>query len=146
MHIIPLLSNSWNKDLWHLRIQKVLSEWSNTDNVFFWLMGWREDRNATKSGPLSARQRNDNGPTLNAGLVAVVFQGIRTSIAKEPYIFVIFQGGGSGPPFPPSGSAHVWYVLTYILSTLLKKTDKPIYSLFNQLSSRSKQSKSYTSR
>ena len=24
----------------------------------------------------------------------VIFQGIRTSIAKEPYIFVIFQGGG----------------------------------------------------
>ena len=90
-------------------------------------------------------QQEDNGPTLNAGLVAVVFQGIRTSIAKEPYIFVIFQGGVR-TPFPPSGSAHVWYVLTYILSTLLKKTDKPIYSLFNQLSSRSKQSKSYTTR
>ena len=28
----------------------------------------------------------------------VVFKGIQTSIAKEPYIFVIFQGGGSGPP------------------------------------------------
>ena len=36
----------------------------------------------------------DGGPTLNAGLVALWFlQGIRTSIAKEPYIFVIFQGG-----------------------------------------------------
>ena len=42
-------------------------------------------------------------PTLNAGLVAVIFQGIRTSIAKEPYIFVIFQGG---PKPAPSGSAH----------------------------------------
>ena len=59
MHIIPVLSNSWNKDLWHVRIQKVLSEGTNTDNVFFfWLMGWREDRNATKSGPLSACHRN----------------------------------------------------------------------------------------
>ena len=28
------------------------------------------------------------------------FKGIRTSTAKEPYIFVIFQGG-SGPPVPP---------------------------------------------
>ena len=46
-------------------------------------MGWREDRNATKSGPSSARQRNaiemafrwhaDNGPPLNAGLVALLF-------------------------------------------------------------------------
>ena len=30
-----------------------------------------------------------------------VLQGIQTSIAKKSYIFVIFQGGGSGPPFPP---------------------------------------------
>ena len=31
------------------------------------------------------------------------------SITREPYIFVIFQGGGGGPdPLspPPSGSAH----------------------------------------
>ena len=26
----------------------------------------------------------------------VIFQGIRTSIAKKPYIFVIFQWGGGG--------------------------------------------------
>ena len=33
----------------------------------------------------------------------VVLQGIRTSVAtcKKPYIFVIFQGRGSGPPVPP---------------------------------------------
>ena len=32
----------------------------------------------------------------------VIFQGIRTSIAKKPYIFVIFQGGGGGPdPLSP---------------------------------------------
>ena len=36
----------------------------------------------------------------------VIFQGIRTSIAKKPYIFVIFQGGGgqdglSHPLDPP---------------------------------------------
>ena len=37
----------------------------------------------------------------------VIFQGIRTSIAKKPYIFVIFQEGGwSGPPCPPPGFAH----------------------------------------
>ena len=31
----------------------------------------------------------------------VIFQGVRTSIARKPYIFVIFQGGGgSGPPVP----------------------------------------------
>ena len=41
-----------------------------------------------------------------------VFQGTRTSIAKKPYIFVIFRvcvvGGGGGPvPCLPSGSALV---------------------------------------
>ena len=36
----------------------------------------------------------------------MIFQGIRTSIAKKPYIFVIFQGGGSEIPVPHSGSAH----------------------------------------
>ena len=35
------------------------------------------------------------------------FQGIRTSIAKKPYIFVIFSGGGVWTPCPPSGSAYV---------------------------------------
>ena len=47
----------------------------------------------------------------------MIFQEIRTSNAKKPYIFVIFQVGGGGggggrgggaesiPPFPP-GSAH----------------------------------------
>ena len=49
--------------------------------TFFKLMGWRGDRNATKSGPSSACQQNDiemaflwhadNGPPLNAGLVAL---------------------------------------------------------------------------
>ena len=34
---------------------------------------------------------------LNAGLVTLFdFQGIRTSIAKKHYIFVIFLGGGGG--------------------------------------------------
>ena len=36
----------------------------------------------------------------------LIFQGIGTSIARKPYIFVIFQGG-SGPPVPPPlGSTH----------------------------------------
>ena len=51
----------------HARIQNILSE-----GVV------REDRNATKNGPPSAHQRNaivDNGPPLNAGLVALWFLG-----------------------------------------------------------------------
>ena len=45
------------------------------------MKGWREEPNATKSGPSSARQqsaiqmvfrwRTDNGPLLNDGLVAL---------------------------------------------------------------------------
>ena len=31
----------------------------------------------------------------------MIFQGIRTSIAKKPYIFVIVQGGGGRPPLDP---------------------------------------------
>ena len=47
----------------------------------------------------------------------VVLQGIRTSIAKKPFIFCDFQsegGGGVQTPFPPSGSAHGamgWFVI-----------------------------------
>ena len=52
---------------------------------------------------MAFRWRADDGPTLNAGLVhcsCVIFQGIRTSIAKKPYTFVIL--GGMGPdPCPP---------------------------------------------
>ena len=62
----------------------------------------------------SPAKRNLNGVSLACqwwpiieccGGSFVIFQGIRISLAKKPYIFVIFQGG-SGPPVPPSGSAH----------------------------------------
>ena len=52
--------------------------------------GGIEDQNIAKNGPPSARQHGS----------FVIFQGIRTS-AKKPYIVVIFQGGGSGPPVAP---------------------------------------------
>ena len=60
--------------------RKFCQRGSNTD-FFMLLMGWKEDRNATKSGQSSARQRNatemafcwrtDIGPPLNGGLVAL---------------------------------------------------------------------------
>ena len=45
----------------------------------------------------------DDDTTLNAGLLAVTFQEIWTSIALNPYFFVIFMGGGGGgaDPSPP---------------------------------------------
>ena len=59
-----------------------------------------EDSNTTKIGSSLARQRNAN----EIGSF-VVFREIRTSIAKKPYIFVIFEGVRT--PCPPSGSARV---------------------------------------
>ena len=49
---------------------------------------------------MAYRWRTDDGPTWNGLGSFVIFQGIPTSIAKEPYIFVIFQGGPR-PPVPP---------------------------------------------
>ena len=42
---------------------------------------------------MAFRRCADDGPTLNTGLTAAIFQGIGTYIARKPYIFVIFQGG-----------------------------------------------------
>ena len=47
-----------------------------------------------------------DGSTLKLAGQFYDFQGIRTSIAKKPYDFVIFQGGSDPLPPPPSGSAH----------------------------------------
>ena len=54
-----------------------------TLTTFFLVDQGREIQNITISGPFLARQPDD-GPTLNAGLV---FQCIRTSIAKKPFIY-----------------------------------------------------------
>ena len=79
---------------------------------FFFLFSGGEDPNTIKSGPLSARQQNLAGGlmmaqhnTLNAGLNSLWF--FRTSNAKKPYIFVIFQGCPDPCPPPLSGSAFV---------------------------------------
>ena len=44
----------------------------------------------------------------------VIFQGIRTSIAKKPYIFVIFLGGG--PPDPRMRSVFILFASMKISS------------------------------
>ena len=95
--VLDLDSNSL-----HVRIQKVFSEGIQ---LFFFIYEWIQI--PLKSGhhwPASETQFKWCW-TLNGTFV--IFQGIRTSIAKKPYTFVIFQGGGSGPSVPPhSGSAH----------------------------------------
>ena len=82
---------------------------SNFDIFFVVDEGW-EDPNTTLSGPSSTRQRNaiemafrwraDDGPTLNAGLVASrFFRGSGPKLLRTLY-FCNFPGGG-GPPAPP---------------------------------------------
>ena len=64
-------------------------------------------------GPLAKRHLNGvslagrSWPKIECWLGSyVLFQGMRASIAKKPYIFVIFQGRWSGPTVRPSRSAH----------------------------------------
>ena len=103
---------------------------SNFDNVFVLVDEERGDPSTTISGPLTACQRNaDDGPTLNAGLVAAVFQGIRTCIVRKSLIFVFFQGGGvSGSPVPPPDPhmdqagwliRHIWLFALRTFSVLV---------------------------
>ena len=80
------------------RIQKVLPEgvrlWQRFFCCFFLVDEGRDCR-------------TNDGPTFNAGLVTLwFFQEIHTSIARKPFSFVIFQGGGVQTPCPPSESAH----------------------------------------
>ena len=74
-----------------------------TSTTFFHFL---EDPNTTISGPSSARQRNAIQMAFRWRAECwldsfVIFQGIRTSIAKKSYIFVIVQGGGGANPLPP---------------------------------------------
>ena len=58
-----------------------------------------KDPITTKRGPLLASQRFAGVPTMAQHCILAwklcdFFQVIRTSIARKPYIFVIFIGGG----------------------------------------------------
>ena len=54
-------------------------------------------------GPMVVQFRwhADECSTLNAGFAAAIFPGIRTCIARKPYILVIFQGGEGGSDLYP---------------------------------------------
>ena len=74
--------------------------------------------------------RADDDPTLKAGLVAVIFQGTLTCIARKPYIFVIFQGGGgSGPSVLPL-DPHLSDSLIYEFNTLTESGNSHTMSHF----------------
>ena len=125
MMCIYFFMNRFVRDLWrdtwwkrtrylHARIQKVLSEGSKFDYLFF---SWSWDRGCKyhyKWAIISpSAKRHLNGvslagrwwPNIECWLESfVIFQRTRTSIAKKPYIFVIFQGGPdslSPPPLDP---------------------------------------------
>ena len=84
---------------------------------------------------MAFRWQDEDGPTLNAGLIAVIVQGIRTVLLRNP-IFLLFSnwggggGGGVRTPSLPSGSAHAVYFVyvayqagysLYNLAALLRK-------------------------
>ena len=73
---------------------------------FFFVDEGREDPSTTIGWPSSARQQSAIN-NIECWLGSCDFQGIPTSIAREPYIFVIFQRDPDPLPPPPSGSAHV---------------------------------------
>ena len=57
----------------------------------------------------------------------MIFQRIRANIARKPYSFVIFQGGGADP-LSPSGSAHAHMhsLARAFTACLLKVVDKQV--------------------
>ena len=65
---------------------------------------------------MAFRWRADDGPTLNAGLVALWFyRGSGPVLLRNP-IFIFFQGGPD--PLSPFGSAHV-----------SRDTGRPVYEI-----------------
>ena len=90
---------------------------------------------------MAFRWRTDNGPTLNAGLVAAIFQGIRTCIARKYHYFCDFSGG-SRPPAPNPfwiRTRHQDILKMFIVSMRQHKVDsiinkqKQIYSKRNTI-------------
>ena len=85
----------------YARIQKVLSE-----GVQLWRFLVDEVISGAIIGPLAERHLMACPwwPNTESGLVALWFfrgSGPVYDIARKPYIFVVFQGGGGPDPLPP---------------------------------------------
>ena len=59
-------------------------------------------------------RRDDDGPTLNAGLVALhFFRGSIPVLLRNPIFFLIFRGGGGGAdPLSPPLDPHMTLTVT----------------------------------
>ena len=89
------------------------SEWVQLCLRYFFLSWWGEGGSKYHyeqaiMGPLAKRLLNGVSlacrwwPNVECWLGSfMIFQGIQTSIAKKPYIFVIFQGVGGTDPLSP---------------------------------------------
>ena len=81
----------------------ILCDWFNMrgskfDNVFF---SWWGDRGSKYrfnwANKMAFRWRADDGPSLNAGLVALRFcRGSAPVLQRNPIFFLFFRGGGGG--------------------------------------------------
>ena len=98
----------------HARIQKILSEGVLWQFFFCFVFSWwgvggsKYHYKRAIIGPPAKRHLNGVShacwwwPNIECWLGGfVVFQGIWTRIAKKPYIFCDFSGGGSRPHVPP---------------------------------------------
>ena len=56
------------------------------------------------------RWRVDDGPTLNACLVALGFLGDTGPVILRNTIYFFYFSGGSGPPAPPPFGIRAWYL------------------------------------
>ena len=81
--------------------RKFCQRGSNFYMFFLNRCGEREGPNTTKSGPSSACWHANDGPTLNADLVALwIIRGSGPVLLRN-HIFCDFSGRGSGHLFPP---------------------------------------------
>ena len=114
---LVLQSSYWRSESWlHARIQEVLSEGSNFDNVFVYVDEGRDDKGVIINGVLLAGRW---WPKIEYWLGKfVIFQAIQTSIAKQVSIFVIFQGGPDSLSPASYGSAHGLLYITCLPDVL----------------------------
>ena len=104
IHVFDSKTNDHNFNNLHARIQKVLSQGVQLWKCFFIYIQGREDPNKYhyKRAIIDPPAKRHLNGVLLAGRwwpniecwigTFVIIKGIRTSFAKEPYIFVIFQG------------------------------------------------------